>query len=586
MALSNQGFGSGLTQGFEMMDNFYMNEAKKKSYLDDAARADRSMQLKEDTFKITQENQELALKDRKKSELKTAAEKAAFNIKSAFDDGRMANPEDLATMKEFGFDVQGSATPEFTEAVDYFQSGKMRIGTSDFNKYMNILFNGEINRGVGDLITVDAAPETYNRMKVPQSQGVSPNKPERINAKITGKKVLQTYALPNGMMGADLEISYQRDDGSTGTYTAPMTKFRSTVGKGDDDVGHPISSLLDSGFGKIALSTAFAPYRAQINAINEKYGWSPKMSESDKGLANIYMQRAKDASAKATAAMRDSYSQLGDDGANLNSFFESITKSGGNEADLIMKANEAGIQVNEGAITEYLRATREANDYYTKAASIYGKTSEDARQSSDDMIRQRTMPSSQGWGLRDPKQQDEINIAAELSKNSTSNKTVDVPVKKEDEVMTDEVRTELAKLDTNVTSVDANSPNGFLDSVSSLFNSDRNSELGLSTETMSESERLSIFQNPNSTPAEIALARASAGKPKNQAAQLNQDIASVTNIFGGSTDKLGLLKQIAVDNPNIVAQLSSTLDLYRARKNRDKDTEALLFELLNLAKSI
>ena len=555
MALSNQGFGSGLTQGFEMMDKFYMNEAKKKSYLDDAARADRSMELKEDAFKITQENQELALADRKKSDLKEAAEKAAFSIKSAYDSGRMADQKDLDTMKEFGFDVQQAATPEFTEAVNYFQSGLMKVGTTEFNKYMNVLFKGEINRGVGDFVTVNETPDTYNRMMIPQ--GGMPNKPETINGKITGKKVMQTYALPNGMMGADLLISYQRDDGSIGTYEAPMTKFRSTVGKGDNEVGHPMSSILDSGFGKIALSTAFAPYRAQINAINDKQGWSSKISESDKGLAGIYVQQAKDASALATKALGDSYTQITAAGMNIDDL---LNQFNGDVNAIAAATNAKGLTVNEGAISQYLSLMKKSEDLYAKASAIFSKTSEDAVQSSNDLMRQRTMPSDLGWGLRNPKQQNQIDIAAELGKGSTSTakvKIIDEPIVEADnsfdqKEMSQTVKDELDSL-MNPTSVATNATPASTSLLGNIAN------------------QISNYLMPNPSPT---------------GGQLNKDVESMIDIFGDSTDRLALLKQISASNPKFVAKLSTTLDDYRKRGTRDKDTESLLFELVALAKTI
>jgi len=555
MALSNQGFGSGLTQGFEMMDKFYMNEAKKKSYLDDAARADRSMELKEDAFKITQENQELALADRKKSDLKEAAEKAAFSIKSAYDSGRMADQKDLDTMKEFGFDVQQAATPEFTEAVNYFQSGLMKVGTTEFNKYMNVLFKGEINRGVGDFVTVNETPDTYNRMMIPQ--GGMPNKPETINGKITGKKVMQTYALPNGMMGADLLISYQRDDGSIGTYEAPMTKFRSTVGKGDNEVGHPMSSILDSGFGKIALSTAFAPYRAQINAINDKQGWSSKISESDKGLAGIYVQQAKDASALATKALGDSYTQITAAGMNIDDL---LNQFNGDVNAIAAATNAKGLTVNEGAISQYLSLMKKSEDLYAKASAIFSKTSEDAVQSSNDLMRQRAMPSDLGWGLRNPKQQNQIDIAAELGKGSTSTakvKIIDEPIVEADNSfdqpeMSQTVKDELDSL-MNPTSVATNATPASTSLLGNIAN------------------QISNYLMPNPSPT---------------GGQLNKDVESMIDIFGDSTDRLALLKQISASNPKFVAKLSTTLDDYRKRGTRDKDTESLLFELVALAKTI
>ena len=555
MALSNQGFGSGLTQGFEMMDKFYMNEAKKKSYLDDAARADRSMELKEDAFKITQENQELALADRKKSDLKEAAEKAAFSIKSAYDSGRMADQKDLDTMKEFGFDVQQAATPEFTEAVNYFQSGLMKVGTTEFNKYMNVLFKGEINRGVGDIVTVNETPDTYNRMMIPQ--GGMPNKPETINGKITGKKVMQTYALPNGMMGADLLISYQRDDGSIGTYEAPMTKFRSTVGKGDNEVGHPMSSILDSGFGKIALSTAFAPYRAQINAINDKQGWSSKISESDKGLAGIYVQQAKDASALATKALGDSYTQITAAGMNIDDL---LNQFNGDVNAIAAATNAKGLTVNEGAISQYLSLMKKSEDLYAKASAIFSKTSEDAVQSSNDLMRQRAMPSDLGWGLRNPKQQNQIDIAAELGKGSTSTAKVETIVKPileadnsfDQKEMSQTVKDELDSL-MNPTSVATNATPASTSLLGNIAN------------------QISNYLMPNPSPT---------------GGQLNKDVESMIDIFGDSTDRLALLKQISASNPKFVAKLSTTLDDYRKRGTRDKDTESLLFELVALAKTI
>ena len=555
MALSNQGFGSGLTQGFEMMDKFYMNEAKKKSYLDDAARADRSMELKEDAFKITQENQELALADRKKSDLKEAAEKAAFNIKTAYDSGRMADQKDLDTMKEFGFDVQQAATPEFTEAVNYFQSGLMKVGTTEFNKYMNVLFKGEINRGVGDIVTVNETPDTYNRMMIPQ--GGMPNKPETINGKITGKKVMQTYALPNGMMGADLLISYQRDDGSIGTYEAPMTKFRSTVGKGDNEVGHPMSSILDSGFGKIALSTAFAPYRAQINAINDKQGWSSKISESDKGLAGIYVQQAKDASALATKALGDSYTQITAAGMNIDDL---LNQFNGDVNAIAAATNAKGLTVNEGAISQYLSLMKKSEDLYAKASAIFSKTSEDAVQSSNDLMRQRAMPSDLGWGLRNPKQQNQIDIAAELGKGSTSTAKVETIVKPileadnsfDQKEMSQTVKDELDSL-MNPTSVATNATPASTSLLGNIAN------------------QISNYLMPDPSPT---------------GGQLNKDVESMIDIFGDSTDRLALLKQISASNPKFVAKLSTTLDDYRKRGTRDKDTESLLFELVALAKTI
>ena len=555
MALSNQGFGSGLTQGFEMMDKFYMNEAKKKSYLDDAARADRSMELKEDAFKITQENQELALADRKKSDLKEAAEKAAFSIKSAYDSGRMADQKDLDTMKEFGFDVQQAATPEFTEAVNYFQSGLMKVGTTEFNKYMNVLFKGEINRGVGDIVTVNETPDTYNRMMIPQ--GGMPNKPETINGKITGKKVMQTYALPNGMMGADLLISYQRDDGSIGTYEAPMTKFRSTVGKGDNEVGHPMSSILDSGFGKIALSTAFAPYRAQINAINDKQGWSSKISESDKGLAGIYVQQAKDASALATKALGDSYTQITAAGMNIDDL---LNQFNGDVNAIAAATNAKGLTVNEGAISQYLSLMKKSEDLYAKASAIFSKTSEDAVQSSNDLMRQRAMPSDLGWGLRNPKQQNQIDIAAELGKGSTSTAKVETIVKPileadnsfDQKEMSQTVKDELDSL-MNPTSVATNATPASTSLLGNIAN------------------QISNYLMPDPSPT---------------GGQLNKDVESMIDIFGDSTDRLALLKQISASNPKFVAKLSTTLDDYRKRGTRDKDTESLLFELVALAKTI
>ena len=98
----------------------------------------------------------------------------------------------------------------------------------------------------------------------------------------------------------------------------------------------------------------------------------------------------------------------------------------------------------------------------------------------------------------------------------------------------------------------------------------------------------------NATPASTSLLGNIANQisnylmpnPSPTGGQLNKDVESMIDIFGDSTDRLALLKQISASNPKFVAKLSTTLDDYRKRGTRDKDTESLLFELVALAKTI
>ena len=188
MALSNQGFGSGLTQGFEMMDNFYMNEAKKKSYLDESARADRSMELKELQETRLQDAADESQKATDRGLMEKAAKQSIYNLQSALENGQVLDQEDLDNLSSTGFDLMDMADPAWMEALNYFKSGmndkSLIIGSADFNRHFNVMFKSELQKGAGSIVdTYSLEDSRPPQLANPQSM---PTKANKRQTNITG----------------------------------------------------------------------------------------------------------------------------------------------------------------------------------------------------------------------------------------------------------------------------------------------------------------------------------------------------------------------------------------------------------------
>ena len=397
MALSNQGFGSGLTQGFEMMDNFYMNEAKKKSYLDESARADRSMELKELQETRLQDAADESQKATDRGLMEKAAKQSIYNLQSALESGQVLDQEDLDNLSSTGFDLMDMADPAWMEALNYFKSGmndkSLIIGSADFNRHFNVMFKSELQKGSGSIVdTYSLEDSRPPQLANPQSMPTKANQRQtNITGQIISKRALQTYVLPQGGIGADIEVTYRKEDGTTGTYIAPMTKHRQTAGEGDNEVGVSLSDVINKGYGKVALATAYAPYLEKIKAHRTQQGLDPVVAPQIVTQANIIVKEGDNFAAFAKQALGDAYQQLKELGVDMGAF------GGLDSVGLTSLMNERGIRYDQGAMAAYLQNLKASEEKYAEARRMLTVNSPKPAEASPlDMY-------SQGWGVPDQK---------------------------------------------------------------------------------------------------------------------------------------------------------------------------------------
>ena len=397
MALSNQGFGSGLTQGFEMMDNFYMNEAKKKSYLDESARADRSMELKELQETRLQDAADESQKATDRGLMEKAAKQSIYNLQSALENGQVLNQEDLDNLSSTGFDLMDMADPAWMEALNYFKSGmndkSLIIGSADFNRHFNVMFKSELQKGAGSIVdTYSLEDSRPPQLANPQFMPTKANQRQtNITGQIISKRALQTYVLPQGGIGADIEVTYRKEDGTTGTYIAPMTKHRQTAGEGDNEVGVSLSDVINKGYGKVALATAYAPYLEKIKAHRTQQGLNPVVAPEIVTRANIIVKEGDNFAAFAKQALGDAYQQLKELGFDMSALVS--MDSAGFEDSMAQQ----GIRYDQGAMAAYLQNLKASEEKYAEARRMLTVNSPKPAEASPlDMY-------SQGWGVPDQK---------------------------------------------------------------------------------------------------------------------------------------------------------------------------------------
>ena len=430
MALSNQGFGSGLTQGFEMMDNFYMNEAKKKSYLDESARADRSMELKELQETRLQDAADESQKATDRGLMEKAAKQSIYNLQSALENGQVLDQEDLDNLSSTGFDLMDMADPAWMEALNYFKSGmndkSLIIGSADFNRHFNVMFKSELQKGAGSIVdTYSLEDSRPPQLANPQSMPTKANKRQtNITGQIISKRALQTYVLPQGGIGADIEVTYRKEDGTTGTYIAPMTKHRQTAGEGDNEVGVSLSDVINKGYGKVALATAYAPYLEKIKAHRTQQGLNPVVAPEIVTRANIIVKEGDNFAAFAKQALGDAYQQLKEQGTDMGAF------GGLDYVGLTSLMNEKGIRYDQGAMAAYLQNLKASEEKYAEARRMLTVNSPKPAEASPlDMY-------SQGWGV--PDQKDPLMRVIETNQtkakiaNTNTNNTVVGGIPKEE----------------------------------------------------------------------------------------------------------------------------------------------------------
>ena len=561
MALSNQGFGSGLTQGFEMMDNFYMNEAKKKSYLDESARADRSMELKELQETRLQDAADESQKATDRGLMEKAAKQSIYNLQSALESGQVLDQEDLDNLSSTGFDLMDMADPAWMEALNYFKSGmndkSLIIGSADFNRHFNVMFKSELQKGSGSIVdTYSLEDSRPPQLANPQSMPTKANQRQtNITGQIISKRALQTYVLPQGGIGADIEVTYRKEDGTTGTYIAPMTKHRQTAGEGDNEVGVSLSDVINKGYGKVALATAYAPYLEKIKAHRTQQGLNAVVAPEIVTRANIIVKEGDNFAAFAKQALGDAYQQLKELGVDMGAF------GGLDSVGLQSLMKEKGIRYDQGAMAAYLQNLKASEEKYAEARRMLTVDSPKPAEASPlDMY-------SQGWGV--PDQKDPLMRVIETNQTkakiaSTNNTVVGGIPKEETTTDTD------ADQSFNATTMGAN--------VANILNGNG----GLTPQQIAAQQALTRSAQQN--------ANALTGRPKLQANKnitqgqlsttLSQNQASAQTLVGKFLNNPKAQDDLKASLANDPAQVKVLEDLYQFAQSNPTSFSAQQIKLI------
>jgi hypothetical protein len=289
------------------------------------------------------------------------------------------------------------ADPAWMEALNYFKSGmndkSLIIGSADFNRHFNVMFKSELQKGAGSIVdTYSLEDSRPPQLANPQFMPTKANQRQtNITGQIISKRALQTYVLPQGGIGADIEVTYRKEDGTTGTYIAPMTKHRQTAGEGDNEVGVSLSDVINKGYGKVALATAYAPYLEKIKAHRTQQGLNPVVAPEIVTRANIIVKEGDNFAAFAKQALGDAYQQLKELGVDMGAF------GGLDSVGLQSLMNEKGIRYDQGAMAAYLQNLKASEEKYAEARRMLTVNSPKPAEASPlDMY-------SQGWGVPDQK---------------------------------------------------------------------------------------------------------------------------------------------------------------------------------------
>ena len=328
---------------------------------------------------------------------KRQQKQSIYNLQSALENGQVLNQEDLDNLSSTGFDLMDMADPAWMEALNYFKSGmndkSLIIGSDDFNRHFNVMFKSELQKGAGSIVdTYSLEDSRPPQLANPQSMPTKANKRQtNITGQIISKRALQTYVLPQGGIGADIEVTYRKEDGTTGTYIAPMTKHRQTAGEGDNEVGVSLSDVINKGYGKVALATAYAPYLEKIKAHRTQQGLNAVVAPEIVTRANIIVKEGDNFAAFAKQALGDAYQQLKELGVDMGAF------GGLDSVGLQSLMKEKGIRYDQGAMAAYLQNLKASEEKYAEARRMLTVNSPKPAEASPlDMY-------SQGWGVPDQK---------------------------------------------------------------------------------------------------------------------------------------------------------------------------------------
>ena len=353
MSLTGQGLASGFTGGFKMMDDYYNRQKTQKLNQQTADNAQKTFDNQQTVFNQGQKKQRI--------------EEAIQNITAEINNGQLPSQSNLDILQnDAGFDLYGSFDPKMKQAQQDILSQKFNIQSPEFTNAANLVFGSKINQNNSQVPFESTGKRQYNER---QNAVYSPT-PEKIKGnKILHKKLINgAYALEGGVVGGDLEVTYEDANGDTQTYIAPMTRGAGTAGDGDNVVGQDLDGLLANVKGTMLLSNGLEPLMKRIRQLKQDRGIETPMSSVDTNMISTYTSLGTKHMTMAQSAMAQLYPK-----ASADELSAIIAMAQNKETPKTVISGGVSQPVNIQAWNAYQSNMDKAQKYFSAIDNIYIK---------------------------------------------------------------------------------------------------------------------------------------------------------------------------------------------------------------------
>ena len=357
MAISGQGLASGFSGGFKMMDDYYNRQETQKLNRETA---------NQNNIKATRDT-EIYEKGLEKEKVQDVIKSIALSAR----EGRMPELSDTDYLKKtIGWDLYANMNPEYVAARDSIINGEYNLGSPEFNKASNIVF--------GDVLNINNSQTDFTTMGKVVPTGQLAHSGVMVQPEVVkGKKILHkklvggTYAMGGGVVGSDIEVSYEDADGNVKTYIAPMTQHGKTAGEADMTVGKNVEYFAGKLKGSMMLADGMAPVLKQISNLMVSQGINIPISDVDTSKIATYTKLYENSMTIANNAVKNLFPKATD--ADTALLFAAL--KGGGDAPATATIGGKIQKANPEALRIYNENLAKAKIYMGDVESIQAKYS-------------------------------------------------------------------------------------------------------------------------------------------------------------------------------------------------------------------
>tara|TARA_R110002096_G_scaffold218149_2_gene406298 strand:- start:8162 stop:10528 length:2367 start_codon:yes stop_codon:yes gene_type:complete len=366
MSLTGQGLASGFQGGFKMMDDYYN---RQENQLRNKEASDINKQNAKNNQKQFDQEQTIFDQNQKKIKVEETIKRIAATTKS----GSMPSRIDTDYLQEaIGWDLYAELNPEFLKARESILNQEFSVGSPEFLENANLAFDSVLNKN-------NSKTDFTTQGRVLVGHRATDRAFSKTPSIVKGNKILHKkliggiYAMGGGIVGGDVEVTYEDKEGKTRTYIAPMTQKGGTSGDGDNVVGRDSSGFVDNLKGGLMLSQGMEPVLKRIGNLMVSQGIDIPISSIDKQRLTDYSATAQYHMNIANSSLRNLFPKAsGDESSALIAAF---IASGGDTKSMQVDAGTKPPEMNKVAHDTYVSNMDKAKSLYADVDTIYKKYS-------------------------------------------------------------------------------------------------------------------------------------------------------------------------------------------------------------------